>query len=212
MKPDSVSVFPVPPQDPMPEPLLDAYFTGAKPTRAGTMRQRPMPVRNREREEEAGTSEGTACRSRRTERCSKSNPCRSTTARRWRLRRQHRLSRRHHSHDPRREWLGQEHVVKLLSGIVQPDGGTLLLDGTPFHGRRPADFQDAGFATVFQEVLIAPDRSVEDNILLGLDGLFHRRVPRSGDGRRRRTRLPALPSRRFRSISRPEACRLRHSS
>ena len=32
MKPDSVSVFPVPPQDPMPEPLLDAYFTGAKPT------------------------------------------------------------------------------------------------------------------------------------------------------------------------------------
>ncbi|NHT77290.1 monosaccharide ABC transporter substrate-binding protein (CUT2 family) [Rhizobium sp. PP-F2F-G38] len=32
MMPDSVSVFPVPPQDPMPEPLLDAYFTGAKPT------------------------------------------------------------------------------------------------------------------------------------------------------------------------------------
>ena len=26
MKPDSVSVFPAPPDDPMPEALLDAYF------------------------------------------------------------------------------------------------------------------------------------------------------------------------------------------
>ena len=26
MKPDSVSVFPAPPEDPMPDSLLDAYF------------------------------------------------------------------------------------------------------------------------------------------------------------------------------------------
>ncbi|WP_275787069.1 substrate-binding domain-containing protein [Pararhizobium gei] len=32
MTPDSVSVFPVPPKDPMPEEWLDAYFNGAKPT------------------------------------------------------------------------------------------------------------------------------------------------------------------------------------
>lgn len=32
MTPDAVSVFPVPPQDPMPEELMDAYFDGAKPT------------------------------------------------------------------------------------------------------------------------------------------------------------------------------------
>lgn len=74
---------------------------------------------------------------------------------------------------------GKSTMVKLLSGIVQPDGGAILLDGQPFAGRRPADFQQAGFATVFQEVLVAPDRSVADNILLGLDGLWQRRVPRS---------------------------------
>jgi ribose transport system substrate-binding protein len=32
MTPDAVSVFPVPPADPMPEDLLDAYFDGAKPS------------------------------------------------------------------------------------------------------------------------------------------------------------------------------------
>jgi ribose transport system substrate-binding protein len=32
MTPDAVSIFPVPPNDPMPEDLLDAYFEGAKPT------------------------------------------------------------------------------------------------------------------------------------------------------------------------------------
>ncbi|MEQ1952024.1 ATP-binding cassette domain-containing protein [Mesorhizobium yinganensis] len=73
---------------------------------------------------------------------------------------------------------GKSTLVKLLSGIVQPDAGEILLGGRPFSGRVPATFQAAGFATVFQEVLIAPDRSVTDNILLGLDGLLKRTVPR----------------------------------
>ncbi len=74
---------------------------------------------------------------------------------------------------------GKSTLVKLLSGIVQPDGGQILLEGRPFSGRNPAAFQAAGFATVFQEVLIAPDRSVADNILLGLDEPFRRNVPRA---------------------------------
>jgi ribose transport system ATP-binding protein len=84
---------------------------------------------------------------------------------------------------------GKSTLVKLLSGIVQPDTGTISLDGRPFSGRKPRDFQAAGFATVFQEVLIAPDRSVTDNILLGMDGLVHRAVPRH---RRRETAAAAL--------------------
>lgn len=73
---------------------------------------------------------------------------------------------------------GKSTLVKLLSGIVQPDTGAILLDGGAFVARNPAAFQAAGFATVFQEVLIAPERSVTDNILLGLDGLLKRNVPR----------------------------------
>ncbi|HEU4987524.1 MAG TPA: ATP-binding cassette domain-containing protein [Rhizobiaceae bacterium] len=74
---------------------------------------------------------------------------------------------------------GKSTLVKLLSGVVQPDAGTVEVDGKAFTGRNPAAFQAAGFATVFQEVLVAPDRSVADNILLGMDGLLTRRIPRN---------------------------------
>ncbi|TIU32663.1 MAG: ribose ABC transporter substrate-binding protein, partial [Mesorhizobium sp.] len=33
MTPDAVSVFPVPPTDPMPENVLDAYFANPAPTK-----------------------------------------------------------------------------------------------------------------------------------------------------------------------------------
>ncbi|WP_315928619.1 ATP-binding cassette domain-containing protein [Mesorhizobium sp. SP-1A] len=84
---------------------------------------------------------------------------------------------------------GKSTLVKLLSGIVQPDSGGIVLNGKTFSGRNPVAFQSAGFATVFQEVLIAPERSVTDNILLGLDGLLKRNVPR---GERRERARAAL--------------------
>ena len=73
---------------------------------------------------------------------------------------------------------GKSTLVKLLSGVVFKDSGRLLVDDVPFEGRTPAQFSDRGFATVFQEVLIAPDRTVTDNVLLGMDRLFVRTVPR----------------------------------
>jgi ribose transport system ATP-binding protein len=73
---------------------------------------------------------------------------------------------------------GKSTLVKLLSGIVFKDAGDLTLDDAPFSGRSPADFAAQGFATVFQEVLIAPDRDVTENILLGRDGLFRWAVAR----------------------------------
>ncbi|TCL71447.1 ATP-binding cassette domain-containing protein [Rhizobium sp. BK251] len=84
---------------------------------------------------------------------------------------------------------GKSTLVKILSGIVPPDQGHITLDGQSFSASTPAAFQKAGFATVFQEILIAPDRSVIDNILLGLDGLFSRSIPRA---KRRETAAAAL--------------------
>ena len=74
---------------------------------------------------------------------------------------------------------GKSTLVKLLSGVVQPDSGRIQVGGQAFVAQDPAAAQAAGIATVFQEVLIAPDRSVTDNVLLGMDGLWRRRVPRS---------------------------------
>lgn len=74
---------------------------------------------------------------------------------------------------------GKSTLVKLLSGVVSPDQGEILVNGEAFSGRDPIAFQAKGFATVFQEVLVAPDRNVIDNILLGYDGPFVRRLARS---------------------------------
>lgn len=73
---------------------------------------------------------------------------------------------------------GKSTLVKLLSGVVSPDGGTMELQGRALTLRSPAEAQSAHIATVFQEVLIAPDRSVADNVLLGTDRLFTRNTPR----------------------------------
>jgi ABC-type sugar transport system ATPase subunit len=84
---------------------------------------------------------------------------------------------------------GKSTLVKILSGIVAQDEGVVRLDGARFAASNPASFQRTGFATVFQEILIAPDRSVIDNILLGLDGLWTRGVARKS---RRETAANAL--------------------
>jgi ABC-type sugar transport system ATPase subunit len=93
---------------------------------------------------------------------------------------------------------GKSTLVKLLSGVVQPDQGRITVMGGTFAARDPASAQAAGIATVFQEVLVAPDRSVADNVLLGLDGLWRRQVPR-----RERQRLVAETFRRFTTSAMP---------
>ncbi len=72
---------------------------------------------------------------------------------------------------------GKSTLVKLLTGVVEPNAGTILVDGLPVRLRDPLEARGHGIATVFQEVLLAPDRSVLDNIFLGFDGLWRRTVP-----------------------------------
>ena len=72
---------------------------------------------------------------------------------------------------------GKSTLVKILSGVHRPDGGTIELRGQPLpplHSPRQA--QAMGIATVFQEILVVPQQSVLTNIWLGSDGLLRRRV------------------------------------
>jgi len=73
---------------------------------------------------------------------------------------------------------GKSTLVKLLSGITSWDSGEILLEGKRLEGGGPGNFLALGFATVFQEVLVAPDRDVIDNVLLGIDGMFRFHIPR----------------------------------
>lgn len=79
---------------------------------------------------------------------------------------------------------GKSTLVKMLSGVHAPDQGSIVLGGEAYTSLREPRFAQAlGISTVFQEVLSAENRSVLDNLWLGADGFFRRRV-----GRRERVR------------------------
>jgi len=62
---------------------------------------------------------------------------------------------------------GKSTLVKTIAGIVSPDHGEMHVEGKLVRSFTPADMLNLGIAIVLQEVLIIPNRSVLDNILLG---------------------------------------------
>ena len=67
---------------------------------------------------------------------------------------------------------GKSTLIKILSGVLPPDSGSLIWEGeTPKLGS-PSSAQGAGIATVFQETLVVPEMTVRENIYLGTDGIF----------------------------------------
>ena len=70
---------------------------------------------------------------------------------------------------------GKSTLAKVLSGVLPPDSGQVLVFGhTP---TSPHEARKVGIATVFQEVMVADESSVVDNLFLGADNLFSRSIP-----------------------------------
>src|SRR5262249_23675845 len=64
---------------------------------------------------------------------------------------------------------GKSTLMSILSGAVQPDTGTMMLDGVSYHPRNPLETRRSGVAMIYQELSLAPDLSVEENIVLGME-------------------------------------------
>jgi ribose transport system ATP-binding protein len=64
---------------------------------------------------------------------------------------------------------GKSTLMKVLSGAHQPDEGRMFLEGAPYAPRNPLDARHAGVAMIYQELSLAPDLSVMENILLGME-------------------------------------------
>ena len=62
---------------------------------------------------------------------------------------------------------GKSTLMSILVGALRPDAGSLLVDGAPFHPRSPLDAKRAGVAMIYQELSLAADLSVMENIVLG---------------------------------------------
>lgn len=62
---------------------------------------------------------------------------------------------------------GKSTLIKVLTGLYQPDAGTILLDGKPIQPKRTEDAQAHGIRTVYQEVNLCTNLSVAENICAG---------------------------------------------
>ncbi len=59
---------------------------------------------------------------------------------------------------------GKSTLIKIMSGVVQPDSGTLTVEGSLHRFSKPSDSSKAGIVCVFQELSLLPDLTVADNI------------------------------------------------
>jgi galactofuranose transport system ATP-binding protein len=62
---------------------------------------------------------------------------------------------------------GKSTLIKVITGVLSRDAGTVSLDGTAIAPRSTREALDAGIATVYQEVNLLPNLSVAQNLYLG---------------------------------------------
>jgi len=102
---------------------------------------------------------------------------------------------------------GKSTLMKILSGALQADTGRMALDGRPYAPRGTLEARDAGIAMIYQELNLAPDLSVEENILLGVEPARFGFVRRRDQRRRAEEALALLhhpdihPAARVRDLS-----------
>ena len=64
---------------------------------------------------------------------------------------------------------GKSTLMKVLSGAHKPDAGQMFLDGEAYAPRNPIDARHRGVGMIYQELSLAPELSVMENILLGVE-------------------------------------------
>jgi monosaccharide-transporting ATPase len=62
---------------------------------------------------------------------------------------------------------GKSTMIKVVTGVYQRDGGTILFNGREIHPKSPKDAEACGVSTVYQEVNLIPTLSIAENVMLG---------------------------------------------
>jgi rhamnose transport system ATP-binding protein len=62
---------------------------------------------------------------------------------------------------------GKSTLIKVISGVHHPDSGTIRMNGEVVRFDSPHDAQDAGIATMYQELSLYPELTVAENIFMG---------------------------------------------
>jgi ribose transport system ATP-binding protein len=66
---------------------------------------------------------------------------------------------------------GKSTLMSVLAGVIQPDAGEIELDGRRVRFANTRHARDCGVAAIFQELSLAPNLTVAENICLGSEPL-----------------------------------------
>ncbi len=75
---------------------------------------------------------------------------------------------------------GKSTLVRILSGAIQPDHGTIRVGSKPVVLSSPVVARRLGIETVYQELALAPDLTVSENMFLGREIKRHGLLGRIG--------------------------------
>lgn len=62
---------------------------------------------------------------------------------------------------------GKSTVIKTIAGAIDPDSGTIIIDGREYQHLTPSQAKEAGIGVVYQELNLVPSLSIMENIFLG---------------------------------------------
>ncbi|MBD5785387.1 sugar ABC transporter ATP-binding protein [Cellulosimicrobium terreum] len=101
---------------------------------------------------------------------------------------------------------GKSTLMKLLSGLYQPDAGTMELAGEPLQVASTRDANERGISIIHQEFHLMPDLSVAQNIYAGreprrLGFIDDRELVRRTDALFRRLEIPLDPRQQVSQLS-----------
>jgi len=65
---------------------------------------------------------------------------------------------------------GKSTLIKVITGAVQADSGTLVVSGRAVPHNAPGIARSLGIAAIYQQPALFPDLTVSENIVLGLEG------------------------------------------
>jgi ABC-type sugar transport system ATPase subunit len=68
---------------------------------------------------------------------------------------------------------GKSTLVKILSGALAPTSGEIRIDGEPVRLHTSLDARRLGIETVYQDLALAPDLTVAENIFIGRELVRH---------------------------------------
>lgn len=68
---------------------------------------------------------------------------------------------------------GKSTLMKVLSGVHQPDKGSMTLNGQCYRPRHPMEARTRGVGMIYQELSLVPHLSVAENIFLGMEPSRH---------------------------------------